>query len=99
MASAGIAILAVLLFALESPLEPYLWEHPFELPTWNEEWHINDLLVGGERLAEGQLYGPESIALHPDASVTHVFASVMGGLVVQVAADGSYVNDVFFVGG
>lgn len=91
--------LAAVLYTLPSPLDPYLWRRPFALPTWNEEWTLNDHLLGSERLAHGLLHGPESIALHPDPFVNEVFASVAGGLVVQVAANGSYVHDIFFVGG
>lgn len=93
------AALAMSLYLTESPLDPYLWERPFELPAWNEEWHLNRQLEGAERLLQGQLFGPESIALHPDKDVDYLFASVMGGAVVQVATNGSYVRNVFFVGG
>ena len=92
-------VVCAIVYMLESPLEPYLWKHPFELPAWNEEWQLNEQLIGVDKLVVNQLQGPESFVLHPNASIPVLYTSVMGGMVVEVATNGSYVRNLFFIGG
>ena len=98
-ASCLLLVAAVVIYHLESPVDPYLWNYPFDLPAWNEEWQYNNELTGSLHHVESMVYGPESLVLHPDSSKEFLYTSTTGGLIVEVAYNGSYVKNIFFVGG
>jgi len=86
----------LILFLLNNPLEPTLWETPFVLPKLEGVLAVNTDLQNAVRLGENIVLAPESFAM--DSVSGTVFTSLATGSVVALNSKGEFLHEVFHIG-
>lgn len=84
------ALLAVLFFAIPSPLSPVLWTDPFPLPPLPAP---NTRLAHAIKSAEAEVHGPESLAVDEKGNV---FTSIGDGRILLLDPRGQVLHTVYF---
>ncbi|MCG8455531.1 MAG: SMP-30/gluconolactonase/LRE family protein [Holophagales bacterium] len=94
--TAGLLLTALaVLLLLPAPVDPAAYEPP-PAPEMAGPYAVNRSLAAAERLAEGEIHGPEDVAVAPDGTA---YLGTEDGKIVRVSAGGSEVATVVDTGG
>lgn len=78
-----VVIILVVLLLLPSPIQSVAWQ-PGPMPQWNGVLAINSRLHDASLIAEGQLNGPEDLAIDGSG---RIYAGMQDGRIVRVEGD------------
>ncbi len=91
----GVVLLVAYFLFWPVPIEPVAWD-PAPSPGFNGAFEENRALAAADRIADGRVLGPESVALHVDGSL---YSGLRDGRIVRIARDGSRVETLANTGG